>query len=304
MGYKGLLSDIYINKVGGENYKNDLPGYKFISGVGMLNFFYDYLACDSLGFRLIEETNGLKQLAHKDRKNILIVGGSFAQSIFSVPGHTFTDYLNKSAKEYFEENTRFWNFAQRGSIQSDNFCQMIQLGILERIDCVIWIDGLNDCSSSIPLKSINIDYDEIAISGKSIEDIPLIKPHFNRNDLIKDKFTTYLNYRKRMTKMLERMGIRSINICQPICDFVNKDIPSFTRELVPYGIKAYEVNMAYHSWCQGIKDYAEDMFELKYTVFDREEINPIEYADFCHLTPNGEKEFAKLLVRDIQRQLN
>ena len=168
-------------------------------------------------------------------------------------------------------------------IQSDNVCQLIQLGIIEKIDCVIWIDGLNDYASSIPLKCINIDYDEIAISGKSIKDIPLVGKNWNdQRELANHRLATYLNYRKRITKLLDKLEITTLNVCQPICDYLNSEIPSFTKGLVKYGVKAYEMNYRYGSWCKNIENYAQSMFDLEYIVFNADEVKRLEYADFCH----------------------
>ena len=303
-GYRDLMKDIYINKIGRPDYSSELPGYDMLSGIGMINYFYDYLCCDSLGYRLIDNEHGLLQ-SIDGTKNIVILGGSFSQSIFSVPGYTFVDHLNNIVdSNYGKQRVRFFNFSQRGSIQSDNFCQLVQLGIIDKVDCVIWIDGLNDCSSSSPLSSLNLGYGDLAISGKSMERIPLLRKEYRtQQELAKYRLLTYLQYRKRVNKLHAKLGINSINICQPICDYLSQDIPSFTKSLVKYGIKAYEVNYGYTNWCKNIQNYAQSMFDLEYLGFDAQEMRNVEYADFCHLTPTGERDFANLLMKKIESKL-
>ena len=97
---------------------------------------------------------------------------------------------------------------------------------------------MNDCSSSSPLSSLNLGYGDLAISGKSMERIPLLRKEYRtQQELAKYRLLTYLQYRKRVNKLLAKLGINSINICQPICDYLSQDIPSFTKSLVKYGIK-------------------------------------------------------------------
>ena len=168
-----------------------------------LNVSHALLATDSMGYRLsIHERPYLMEPKKTKHKNILIVGGSFAASVFAIPGRSFSDYLEILLnKEHTDTQYHVYNLSTAGITQEAHFNQIISTGIYKNIDFVIWIDGYNELIMSKPSSfyfGFNLPFNifPIRIFSEDLRDMPA--SYINPDDLCNG----YLLYRKNIVNIL------------------------------------------------------------------------------------------------------
>ena len=167
-----LLENFYGQKF--IKYFGDLSADKF--GVhpcfpfGWINQQMVLLQTDELGFRLTEDPRKITNKKwNEETYDMALCGGSFSAGVYSLPGETFAEVLEKemNANNYAHKKVQIWNMAQGSLIQSVNFAHLLSTGIISKLDSVLFIDGVNDLLSTIPAESVGLNGFSAAFSTKS-----------------------------------------------------------------------------------------------------------------------------------------
>lgn len=298
----GSNPSIYIS-----NLQQDLFANSRIQSLGIINNKGSYFNRDQLGFRLSNSCDHLfsskRNLDQPNKQlNLAIVGGSFAASIYSLPGHSFSDYLERDLNSLnaFNKTIKIWNFSSQGAIQSVNFSHLINLGLTSKLDAVIWVDGLNDSRLTIPAKYLGLPdapisfYREQAQSGINF---PLSMSNKIKTS---DRLNSYLSYRKMANTVFAGLGIKTVNILQPVCNMKSINNQEQTKMLFPfYSAAGKKLHSNYNPAVTYIKALGKTKYGLTFIDFPDSDFF-FEFWDSCHLSPLGEYQFAQAILPSIK----
>lgn len=268
----------------GSSHRVILPFGNFISGPNLLNL-------DAFGFRVRQDL-----VDFSDSINIALVGGSFASSVFSLPGESFCDIIEKKLRsQYPDKQINLLNLSCPGHVQSDSFSFLVSSGILQNLDGVIWIDGLNDMRTTCPLNQLGVDRANLNIPLKfnGVQ----FDPNLRWECTMEQRVDPFLSYRQYISGLLSSMNINHVFILQPI---VNKKLVLTTetsellpyRSLLPFGPyqKSYSKILPYIS-SLACKKYNLELYMPPIITED----SPLEFWDLVHMSPTGEAQYAEYI---------
>lgn len=294
----GIYGDDPLLKIGQLN--TDNPIFDIILPLGNINRCGDHFQFDQLGIRYILEERNLNALKNDSNINIGVVGGSFAASVYSLPGESFSEHLEKQLNNNHKK-FKFWNLSQGGHVQSDNLSYLINTGAIKTLDHVIWIDGLNDLSQTIPSKTIGLEELPFSISTCSLSKtlFSIDKEIVNSIKTV-DRVDSFLKYRRLAVDILEAVGVNCINVLQPICDRKALNHSTVTSSLLNYSDRSNwrKHYIEYQNVIPYIKSLGFNKYGLKFEIPKTQDI-PLAFNDMAHLSPIGEEQFAKIIAEYI-----
>lgn len=178
---------------------------------GSLVLNQSMLSCDALGFRLCEK---MPERSPETNVDILVFGGSHAASVYSLPGESFSDHLERLVQARLPDRytARVINLSQGSAVQATNALHLVNFGLRFSPRAVVFYDGFNDLSCgfySDPVLSegFGLLYGAHVYGDRRCEFDPL-----NARQLSE----AYVNYRMHLTNVLTRMGVKVVSILQPM----------------------------------------------------------------------------------------
>ena len=304
---KYLLKELYGNTL--IKHTGDLDPDKFkvinITPLGWVNIQSNLFHTDKLGFRFQLEDHQLPNKKEKDTINVAIVGNSFSYSMYSLPGESFAEKLNKKLQaKNPTKRIKIWNLSQGSATQAISLSILLNLGIIRAIDYVIWIDGLNDLWSTVPASAIGLPNANTSFSIKTyLSGLSFDKSQLNS---IKDsnKIETFLSYRRLAIDILEGLGIKTFNFMQPVCDLDSHAHSLKTKELIPFFDKNdISVCTRYPKLITYVREIGKSKYGIDFKFYDTNQ-SPLEFLDSAHLSPEGEIQYADYLFESISDLLN
>ncbi len=310
---KPLIKDLYLfPNLYGDNHllrfrglDLDKPISNIVLPIGNITNSPYLFHSDQLGFRYkLSPSHIFNNDNTSSVTNVAVVGGSFASSVYSLPGETFVELLEELLNiKGHTKNIRLFNLSQPGHMQSDSISVLINTTICKHINYVIWIDGLNDLCSSVPASSLDISSMPISFPSK-FNGVSFDKNLIN-SITMNDRIESFIYTRRFSIDLLESIGVKSINILQPILD---RNAPNHTNQatsLFPYmhdsGWKDSYIN--YIRIIPYLKSLSFSKYGLKFEI-PKPSSEPFDFWDFAHLSPLGEQQFAKTLHPLLENSLN
>ncbi len=305
---KSLLKAIYGESelLSFRSLDTDEPKSNIVLPFGNLVSATNLLQIDQLGFRnTFNILNIFDKQYQTNTINVAVVGGSFCSAIYSITGESFVEILEPllNNNTITRKKVKLWNFSQPGHLQSDSLSVLINTGVIRLIDYVIWIDGLNDLCASIPASAFGLNNIYTLLPAK-FNGISFSKEIISSTKC-SDTIESYITYRNESIRLLEGVGVKSINILQPLLDLNSDNHSLTTKSLLPYAMMT--------SWKDDFRDYVnlqqyiKSIASSKYNIiFEIIEPNqqPFEFWDFAHLSPVGEYQFAHSICSIISGYLN
>jgi hypothetical protein len=258
-----------------------------------INICNDLLSCDPLGFRLVKSCSRVFENDAESVYTIVILGGSFAASIYSLPGESFSDILQARLNGLDNDQRTYQviNLSMGSCQQGDNFSHLIHFGLLASADLILWIDGLNDLCCGFPLsESLGIDLPINTNAG----DTPLVpKSPFSQCDPMA-KISSYLHQRSLYLDVIRSYGTKVVNMLQPICPVEHSScFTDNAASLLPFFDQGWSLYSDYLSILSYIPLLSESQYDFEFHLPLTSD--QLEFWDIAHLSPRGELVFADLL---------
>ncbi len=250
---------------------------------------------DSVGLRCQTDIATIFESNDRPQKNIAIMGGSFCTSVYSRVGFGFAELLQERViREFPEKRIKIWNFSKPAAIQSSYFNFVVHTSSIEKIDTVIWIDGVNDLLRTFPCSSLG--YSDIKTLFPISNGVVTGNHHrFN----VQSRFDGFLAARKTFNKILDGLNIQQLNLLQPIFNKrsqrqveLHSSLPSFFFPSdLNSGIKGDSSD-----YIRSVP-YLQAIGATKYgTQYDfLPDADDLEFWDRFHLSPTGEKCYSDQL---------
>ena len=286
-------------------FQND---HRLLLPLGNLISGRNFLSVDSLGFRLAKTNRTIWNLGRDTEKyhDIAIVGGSFAHSIYSLPGEGFGELLENllnSSDSPISEKFRVWNLSMPGHVQSDSFSLLMNSSLINHFDTILWIDGVNDLFTTTNFKSIGLPEIPLPLTVKwnGIK-FDQQKVRFSTNN--SDKVKLFVEYRKYISEIMKKLDVKCINILQPTINMNNLNHKPDTKELFPYfsGL-AYGSQKKFYNKAIPLIQQLGSLDDLEFHTYKENSDNPIDFWDFVHLSPRGELQYAEYLKELLIKSL-
>ena len=272
------------------------------------------LALDFFGFRLKNKKETVFDLGVRGKSenlNIAIMGGSFGSGIYANPGNEYIalleDMVNKELKaKKTDRKVNMVNLSQGSVLQYNNFNYITHLHLLENIDLVIWIDGLNDLTSTktscdyeielpIPFTIPGNDYTAGFTGFK--------KPVAKESEML-ERIYSFLRLRRTMNLMLSGCGIEAINILQPVNNLNRCVSTSFTDLTLKHMDQMSFNRIKYYEEASALtKAIGESEYDMEFIEMNPEE-NYLDFWDEAHLSPAGELQYATYLKSILENRID
>tara|TARA_B100001093_G_C26852469_1_gene1025758 strand:- start:154 stop:1383 length:1230 start_codon:yes stop_codon:yes gene_type:complete len=178
---------------------------------GSLALNQSMLSCDSLGFRLRERAT---ELAPESTVDILVFGGSHAASVYSLPGESFTDHLERLVTSRLPKGhrARVINLSQGSVVQATNASHFLNFGLRFRPRVVVFYDGLNDLSCGAYSDRVLSEGFGLLYGGHVSAGKPPQVDRLNARQVVE----AYVNYRVYLTSILKDFGVNTVSVLQPM----------------------------------------------------------------------------------------
>ena len=171
---------------------------------------------------------------------------------------------------------------------------LIFLGLINKIKRVVWIDGLNDLIATVPLPSLGFCNSPISISTNPSFANGLLLKNIN----LSDRINAFVEFRNFAVLLLQKYGIESLNILQPLNDVQRSDLSHATKLLIPYYSqkRGWVTRKRIPSAFNYITAIGKSRYGLNFHILPSElDGVPIEFFDSAHMSIKGEKQYSAIL---------
>ena len=98
-----------------------------------------------------------------------------------------------------------------------------------------------------------------------------------------------------MIRILDGLGIKCINILQPVCDIASPNHSEITSSLIPYyGVPDFSIYNYYTKLIPYIQQIGAAKYDIDFHILEPRN-KPYEFIEAAHLSPEGEIQFANTL---------
>ena len=301
--FKELFGNNLINNFGDLN-KDSFNVQRFFP-LGWVNLQMTLLQTDQLGFRFHLEDKQIHSIKNDTNIiNIAIVGGSFAAACYCFAGESFAEKLSTKLNKIYKDKTiHVWNLGQGSVTQASSLSYLINTNIINKLDYVIWVDGLNDLQSTIPAKSIGLSQFNTAFSTKTYLSGVKFSPKDLKGVNVLDRINSFTSYRRLAIDILEGLGVQSLNYLQPVCDLNANNHSDITRCVIPhFDQRAISTCSEYPKLIPYVKQIGKLDYGIEFKINEQIDI-PLDFWDCAHLSPKGETQYAEFLTNSIKEYI-
>jgi len=312
-----LLNALYKPKLNDEQ----LQGICSISPMNRMSINHSMLHTDAWGFRLRKKandylTNNVVPIEpSQNERKYMVLGGSFAASVYAPPESAFSDILEELLNEKNSRKATVYNFAMSALKQEENFTHLLYSGAFRHINTVIWVDGLNDFMCGVPT---NLYYD-FEFPFNFAQGVPTMRPkekqaqfveQFTKKlgegmstyEAIESRVNAFLAFRRNAIDILQGLGIQVVNILQPINDWKSGSITKRSKDTIPFYSNHWHSYRDYSHSIPEVARLGRQKYGVEFYFFNSKTNDELEFWDSAHLSPEGEKTFAKLLYELLQQK--
>ena len=179
------------------------------------------------------------------------------------------------------------------------------MGLLNNIDYAIWIDGLNDLTSTNTSSSWDIDLPKPFIIPWNRYTSGINKIHkmeAKKPDMI-ERIKAFLSYRQITNKMMNGLGIETMNILQPVRNMSIDSVDTFHQDTCNNLSSTSLERIDYYNYASELcKIMGETDYDLEFHLIDDDE-NTFIFWDEAHLAPKGEEQFANYMAELLINKL-
>ena len=283
-----------------KNHSISPTNYSSMSPMGKFSRSPIKLQSDNLGYRLLVDQEA-KLFDSQVEKSVVFLGGSFAHSIFSPPGYSLIEQCQNEFSNLTNTSCyRFFNLSQGGLQQGDNFSQLISLGIHTHVKYIVWLDGLNDIVWGLsPNMLYGTDLPFLFDVGRceTFESFEYVQSP----DAFLARIRAFIADRKNINSLLASFGIKCINILQPIHELSHECASAraieFVDEFSSAGTFYYDM---FRPCLDIVPAIASSEFGVEFYA-NKQESTYYEFFDYVHMSPRGEKSFAKDVARYLSK---